>query len=43
VKEKIKKKQKAYTTLSNCTSEEEKEVREALYKATKKLAKKLSL
>ena len=40
VREKVKEKQKAYAALSSCTSEEEKGVREALYKDAKKLAKK---
>jgi len=40
VREKVKKKQKAYTALNSCTSEEEKRVREATYKDVKKLAKK---
>ena len=40
MKEKVKEKQKAYATLSNCTLEEEKEVKQAMCKAAKKLAKK---
>jgi len=40
VEERVKEKQNAYAGLSNCTSEEDKEVREATYKAAKKLAKK---
>jgi len=40
VREIVKEKQKAYTALSSCTSEEEKGVREATYKVIKKLAKK---
>jgi len=40
VREKVHEKQKAYAALSSCTSEEEKGVREALYKDAKKLAKK---
>jgi len=40
VREKVKEKQKAYTALSSCTSEEEKEVREALYRDAKNVAKK---
>ena len=40
VREKVKEKQKAYAALSSCTSEEEKEVREALYRDAKKVAKK---
>jgi len=39
VKEKVKEKQKAFANLCNCTLEEEKEVKEAMYKAAKKLAK----
>jgi len=39
VREKVEVKQKAYSTLSNCTSKEEKGVREATYKVVKKLAK----
>jgi len=39
VKEKVKEKQKAYVDLCNCTSEKEKEVKEAMYKAAKNLAK----
>jgi len=41
VKEKVKEKKIAYADLSNCTLEEEKEVKEAVYKAAKKLAKKV--
>ena len=37
VREKVKEKQKAYTALSNCTSEKEKGVREAMYKDAKKV------
>ena len=40
MREKVKEKQKPYATLSRCTSEEEKGVREAMYKVAKKLAKK---
>jgi len=40
VKEIVKEKQNAYTALSNSTSEEDKEVREATYKVGKRLAKK---
>jgi len=41
VKEKVKEKQKAYVALSNNTSDEEKEVKEAKYKlGAKKLVKK---
>jgi len=39
VRERVKDKQNAYAALSNSTSEEEKEVMEATYKAAKKLAK----
>jgi len=41
VREKVKEKQKAYAALSNCTSEEEKGVREIACKVVKKLAKKV--
>ena len=40
MKEKVREKQKAYANLCNCILEEEKEVKETLYKAVKKLAKK---
>ena len=40
MKERVKEKHKAYADLYNCTLEEEKEVKEAMYKAPKKLAKK---
>ena len=40
MKEIVKEKQNAYTALSNSTSEEDKEVREATYKAAKRLVKK---
>jgi len=40
VRETVKEKQKAHTALSSCTSEEEKGVWEATYKAANKLAKK---
>jgi len=40
VKERVKEKQNAYAALSNNTSEEDKEVREATYKVAKRLAKK---
>ena len=40
MREKVKEKQKAYAALSSCTSKEEKEVREALYRDAKKVAKK---
>ena len=39
MKEKVKEKQRAYADLCNCTLEEEKEVKEARYKAAKTLAK----
>ena len=39
MKEKVKEKVKAYTALSNCILKEEKEVKGAMYKAAKKLAK----
>jgi len=41
VREKVKEKQKAYAAFSSCTLEEEKGVREAMYKDTKKVAKKV--
>jgi len=41
VRETVKEKQKAYAALSNCTSEEEKGVREIVCKVAKKLAKKV--
>jgi len=41
VRKKAKEKQKAYAALSNCTSEEEKGVREIAYKVAKKFAKKI--
>jgi len=41
VREKVKEKQKAYAALSSCTLEEEKGVREAMYKDAKKVAKKV--
>ena len=40
VRVKVKERQKAYAVLSSCTSEEEKGVREALYRDAKKVAKK---
>jgi len=40
VREKVKEKQNAYAALSSCTLEEEKGMREATYKTTKKLEKK---
>lgn len=40
MKEKVKEKQNVYASLCDSTSDEEKEVREARYKVTKKLAKK---
>jgi len=41
VREKVREKQKAYTALSSCTSEEEKGVMEATYRDAKNLAKKV--
>ena len=40
VREKVREKQRAYAALNSCTTEEEKRVKEALYKDAKKLAKK---
>jgi len=42
VREKVTERQKAYAALSGCTSAEDKGVREAAYKAAKKLAKKVA-
>ena len=41
VKERVKGKQKAYAALNNSTSDEDKEVREAMYKAAKNLVKEV--
>ena len=40
VREKVRDKQRAYAALNSCTTEEEKRVKEVLYKDGKKLAKK---
>jgi len=40
LREKVKEKQRAYAALNICATEEEKQVREVVYKDAKKLAKK---